>query len=720
MAQWQFAFKPTFLHELNAFEAKVTQQILKKLDLLAEDPRPDAKTKKQLKNLGGKLHRLRAGDFRIFYTFAEPFVSLLSVKKRDESTYESDVEPEMLGGEIPNVGNADGPSRASNVNAWLGPSRPKSSPLPRSIDQSLLVSLGIPEAFHAALVKVATEDDLLDCPVPQDIVDRVIDAVTGKPIAEVARQPDLLLAQPEDLLRYREGELLGFLLRLEPEQEKLAQWALSSKGATLLKGGPGTGKSTVALYRVREILAAWKKQKRTAPKLLFTTYTRALTRISEQLLRSLVGPEGMVHVEVKTADAVLRPMAIAGGSSDHLVSDLRGTLARAIENAAFVGTSLKVASQKESVAKLSRDFLLEEILGVIEGRGLSTLDEYLAAVRPGRRVSLAKVQREAVWRVREAFVARLAEERGTTVEGWRRRAAERIKASEVPPMYDAVVIDEAQDLSPTTLAALVGLAKDPAGVFLTADANQSIYGASFRWSDIHAWLKFQGRTAVLRANHRSTREIGEAADAYLRGGAERPALDEDDGDDGGKPVPTPTRYVHSGPIPAVRAVEGDADEGKLLARYFREATRALKLGLGGCAVLTPTNEEAQRIAHGLSSAGLSARKVDASNLDLREAGVKVMTLKNAKGLEFPIVALAGFSDRRYPPVSPQATDAEREEIVARERRTMFVAMTRAMRALLVIVPAEGGSTLLDGFVPPAWNDGREDQTKGPESVQVKS
>jgi mRNA-degrading endonuclease RelE of RelBE toxin-antitoxin system len=401
MAQWQFAFKPTFLHELNAFEAKVTQQILKKLDLLAEDPRPDAKTKKQLKNLGGKLHRLRAGDFRIFYTFAEPFVSLLSVKKRDESTYESDVEPEMLGGEIPDTGNADGASRASNVNAWLGPSRPKSSPLPRSVDQSLLVSLGIPEAFHAALVKVATEDDLLDCPVPQDIVDRVIDAVTGKPIAEVARQPDLLLAQPEDLLRYREGELLGFLLRLEPEQEKLAQWALSSKGATLLKGGPGTGKSTVALYRVREILAAWKKQKRTAPKLLFTTYTRALTRISEQLLRSLVGPEGMVHVEVKTADAVLRPMAIAGGSSDHLVSDLRATLARAIENAAFVGTSLKVASQKESVAKLSRDFLLEEILGVIEGRGLSTLDEYLAAVRPGRRVSLAKVQREAVWRVRE-------------------------------------------------------------------------------------------------------------------------------------------------------------------------------------------------------------------------------------------------------------------------------------------------------------------------------
>ena len=83
--------------------------------------------------------------------------------------------------------------------------------------------------------------------------------------------------------------------------------------------------------------------------------------------------------------------------------------------------------------------------------------------------------------------------------------------------------------------------------------------------------------------------------------------------------------------------------------------------------------------------------------------------KNAKGLEFPIVGLAGFSDRRYPHVPPNASDTEREELLARERRTMFVAMTRAMRALLVIVPAEGGSTLLDGFTPPAWNDGREGQ-----------
>ncbi len=104
MAEWQFSFKPTFLHELQGFEPKESAQVLKKIDLLAQDPTPDAKTKKQLRHLGGKLHRLRSGDFRVFYTFQEPFISLLSVKRRNEQTYEDDVDAEDLGGaQIPEL-----------------------------------------------------------------------------------------------------------------------------------------------------------------------------------------------------------------------------------------------------------------------------------------------------------------------------------------------------------------------------------------------------------------------------------------------------------------------------------------------------------------------------------------------------------------------------------------------------------------------------------------
>ncbi len=58
----------------------------------------------------------------------------------------------------------------------------------------------------------------------------------------------------DDLLRFKEGELLSFLLRLSPEQERFVSWALRATGPTQLKGGPGTGKSIVALYRIRSLV----------------------------------------------------------------------------------------------------------------------------------------------------------------------------------------------------------------------------------------------------------------------------------------------------------------------------------------------------------------------------------------------------------------------------------------------------------------------------------
>ena len=49
------------------------------------------------------------------------------------------------------------------------------------------------------------------------------------------------------------------------------------------------------------------------------------------------------------------------------------------------------------------------------------------------------------------------------------------------------------------------------------------------------------------------------------------------------------------------------------------------------------------------------------------------------------------------------TDDEREELLAQERRTLFVGMTRAMRALLLVVPSRTDTPLLQGFAPGRWN-----------------
>lgn len=701
---WLLTTKPAFLNECLALQPKEFMQVQKKLVLLTEDPSADGKTRKQLKNWEGRLHRLRSGDLRVFYTFEAPYISVLALRRRSEDTYEEDLEAEFLGGPggVAHDVSTKGADHATSAvwKRWLEPSAVSKQGLSRAIDKALLDGLKIPKAHHAALLKVTTEDGLLDCPVPQDVLNRVLDAVCGRPIDQVLGQPDLVVTAPDDLLRFREGELLSFLLRLNPEQEKFVSWGTRSSGATLLKGGPGTGKSTVALYRVRELIKGLRKARAkegdvAPPRVLFTTYTRALTRVSEQLLRALLGDDADL-VEVRTADVVMRQVATEGTKYSPKIAeskDLQSVLTKAIETATFAGNSLKVTAQKQTIARIDRGYLLEEILGVIDARPIESLAAYLDAPRPGRGVALGKSQREAVWQVRQAFHAVLDARGMITWEQLRALAAGRIEKGEVAPRYDAVLIDEAQDLQPAALRTLVSLCKTPAGLFLTADANQSIYGGSFRWQDVHASLKFQGHTGTLRANHRSTREIGEAAESYLADGARLDAESVE------------RKYMHNGPLPAVRAVASGPDEVKLLVRFLRSATRELRLGLGACAVLCPFKQSATRIVGALRELGVDAIKVDATDLDLTARGVKVLTLKSAKGLEFPIVALAGFFDGEYPTIAAEAPPEEIAEQVSRERRTMYVAMTRAMRAMLVVRPDGSKSPVLEGFSSGRWNTG---------------
>src|SRR5437660_415861 len=122
-----------------------------------------------------------------------------------------------------------------------------------------------PKETHQVLEKInlLAQEDLYECPgVPDDYKLKIDEYMFERPLVEVLQQPDYLLTDVNDLLRYKEGELLGFLLKLSPEQEKYVTWGMHGTGPTLLKGGPGTGKSTIALYRVRSLVHELRKKGR--------------------------------------------------------------------------------------------------------------------------------------------------------------------------------------------------------------------------------------------------------------------------------------------------------------------------------------------------------------------------------------------------------------------------------------------------------------------------
>ncbi len=694
--EWLVTQKPDFFKALLALPPKEMQQVMAKVEMLTQDPTPDAKTKKQLKYLNGKLHRIRSGDYRIFYTFEQPYISILALRRRDDDTYDEDMDTEFLGG-LDSRFDVTQSQKAAQPD-WeriLAPKEPGKKVLPEPITPEILANCNIPTQYHARLLPLTTHEDLMDCPgVPEEHLIVLDDYMFERPLTQVLKQPDYMLNDVQDLLRYKEGELLGFLLKLSPEQEKHVQWGLNATGPTLLKGGPGTGKSTIALYRVRALVQEMRKKGRDEFRILFTTYTNALVKSSEQLLRQLLGDDAR-FVEVQTADktvmTLLNQVGIRASYID--TSHLLNLLRQVVKQTTFAGNAIQQQAQQQAIARLSVDYLEQEINQVIVARQLKTLQKYMQAARAGRKLRLNAIQRQAIWAVHEKLKAMLTERKLETWQQARATAADIVLSGVIGLRYDAVVIDEAQDLDPSALRLLVRLAARPNRIFITADANQSIYGSSFNWSDVHEDLKFQGRTSILRVNYRSTREIGEAAQSYLAAGL----LDNEQ---------VERTYVNNGLLPGVRSVRSGGEEVQLLARFLPAAARELRFRTDACVVLCPTTNAGKAIAAELMQQGIDATFMTGSDLNLTRPGVKVLNLKSAKGLEFPIVALAGFSNASWYMNTPTYSSAEeRDEFLAVDRRTLFVGMTRAMRVLLVVKPLAAKSPLLDGFDGNYWNVG---------------
>jgi len=692
--RFEIIHKPTFTNQLLAIPKERVIQVLEKIEVLRDDPKPHGKLKKKLHGYKGDIYRLRSGDFRIIYTYGDGWVALLGVDARKD-IYKGDKliaeETEVDVAAFANLENLLAPEKV--LPPEFKPSQVETL-LPVGLTEELLDRLLIPKTCFPTLLACRTFDDLLEADVPGAVRDRLFDCITAPNFDQVLNQPSFVTGSPDELLRFKEGDLLGFLLKLNPEQERFVTWAMNATGSTLLKGGPGTGKSTVALYRTREILKQLQASGVSQPRVLFTTYTNALVTFSEQLLHQLLGEDAR-FVEVKTADALMSSISHATeqfqiAQTNELSKLLRQAIPQAI--AALEGNVLQQQAQRLVLQRLQPEYLLEELTDVIDARGIETLADYQETTRTGRNISLNKSQRQAIWTLRLHFNQLLKDQGIATWAQMRLYALDRLHTMPAPPVYDAVVVDEAQDLSPVVLRFLVGLCRESNRLFITADANQSIYGNSFRWSEVHHSLKFVGRTGILRMNHRTTQEVGEAAQSYLQEGI----LDEDN---------IERLYIHTGPLPVVRAVADRPSESSLLAQFCRTAAREFRLGIGACAILTPTEKSGKNIVGQLNYLGVEATFMTSRELNLNCKGVKVLPLKAAKGLEFPIVAIAGFLDSPFSAVTKKLSDEEIAEMLARERRTLFVGMTRAMRALMVLVPAHQPGSLLQDFDPQFWNLG---------------
>jgi superfamily I DNA/RNA helicase len=564
-------------------------------------------------------------------------------------------------------------------------------------DDEALFMAGVPRALLPSVRAVATDEDLerLVPHLPPEAgeiltglaaglsLDEALEDVLGRaPLAAGAPEPAPVDTTDVTSALEREGTqrqffLLGDALDLDtalrhpldawrvflhPKQRRIAH--ARTKGPVRVLGGAGTGKTVVALHRtaflVREVYP------KPDDRVLLTTFTVNLATDLRAQLAKLLAPDDLARVEVTNIDQWASQYLRSQAESFRQVfgDEQRGLMQQVHDVYGVDGFDL--------------DFCVAEWREVIQDQDIRSEEDYVKAVRRHRGVPLSRAQRRTLWPVFREYRQVLDDEKRLEPLDVLRRARLKLEASAAPPRYKAIVVDEAQDFSTEALRLVRAIAgpEHPDDLFLVGDAHQRIYGRQVAFSS--AGIAIRGRRSqTLRVNYRTTAAISRFAFGALRG------VTVDDLD-AGQADSRGIVSLRDGREPVMQTFDSAGDEERAVVTTVQEA-----LGRGvspeAIAVVARTKSLLlDRFGPALSDAGIDT--VHTEHEEPRRAAVRLATLHRVKGLEFPVVIIAGASDEMLPFPSPELRSEDpvvRDQALLRERCLLYVATSRARDELYV-------------------------------------
>ncbi len=482
---------------------------------------------------------------------------------------------------------------------------------------------------------------------------------------EVVIPPSFTVRQPIE--RNTEAQLTDYLL--DDAQERAlksdldlsteARAALDDFGLRLVNGVAGSGKSLIIVYRARLLRRLYPDKP-----MLVLTHNRALIRDLRSRYHQL-SSNGRGTEWLTFLGWCRKYWPSSPAWHEPIRSKRRDEAIRLAWYAHLRDTAVS-------------ERMLQDEIDWHKDRLLLSREDYLNADRAGRGFALNEPMRQRVFDAIEAYQRDLDAHRQVDWGDVPRRMWQFIIKRRVKlPVYDVVLVDEAQFFAPIWFEIVKKMLKPAAGhLFLAADPTQGFLKRRQSW--LASGLEVRGRSHKLEKSYRTTREILSAATLLYR--TQLPDDDEED-------IVAPDLLdMPSGSLPIIVPLTSEQDE---MARAVNEIRQLVAAGtpLGDILVIHADWQGAKRIMERLQQEIGPAAAANPQDT-LKGNHVRVCALDAVTGLESPIVFIVGAHALYEREQSVRLSDEERAELIRDNTRRLYMAITRAGQRLVITYVGE--------------------------------